>query len=285
MIRKNKQIWGLLFITAILLTACTPPSATRDSATIVPPTVNPLYQEQPTSTPSPTILPGDTPTPAPLPTLAATELPPTPILNPQDEGISIIEPAPLFSDTRAETIFGDRLEPEWSVENSWASAIDLQNRENAIIGNTSIEVIPTDDFGAILFSVRESAGREYLRDEVLGLRFWLFTGNDYIAMDELIITMQGSNEYPYWVEDDNSIPNLSVNGDPLFSETQIGFLNISNDIPPNTWVNIELWLDERIYDPEYKYVTGFYIKNDAALQRPYYIDEVELLLLKDNGEE
>src|SRR5690606_31538237 len=108
--------------------------------------------------------------------------------------------------------------------------------------------------------------------------------NDYVATDDLVITMQGSNQFPYWAENDDSVAGLSNDDADLFSETQLAFLNVSRDIPPNTWFNIEVWLDELVYDPDYEYVTGFYIKNDADFQRPYYIDDVEILLLKDEGE-
>jgi hypothetical protein len=78
------------------------------------------------------------------------------------------------------------------------------------------------------------------------------------------VTVLGSNSYTYWVEDDISVKSIY---EPVFSETRLYYLGVNRTIPPNTWVKVELWLDERIYDPDYRYVTGFYIKNEASLNK------------------
>ena len=280
---KNKHFTGLFFLALLLLMACTTSPSEPHNAS---PTINPLYQSMPTATPGATTLP-TTPTPVPtlLPTPTETNLLPMEPVNEQPEGINVIEAIPLLSDTRAETIFGERLAPNWSVEHSWSTDIDLTNEEYSIMGDKGIKLIPYDEFGAIFFTVRDTARKPYLRDEVLGIRFWLFTYNDYIATDDLVIALLGSNEYPYWVENDDSVAGINNQEEAEFSETQLFFLNVSRDIPPNTWINIELWIDDLIYDPDYEYLTGFYIKNDADFQRPYYIDDVEILLLKENSEE
>ncbi len=287
MILKNIQIWNLFLVTLIFITACTASSPESENSTNVVPTVNPLYQEQPTLTPNPTIPPtssAQTET-TPMPTPEEYTFLPTKALNQTDDTIIVVEEAPLLSNTQAETIYGDRLAPNWSVEQSWATDIGLGNTEYAIVGENAIKIIPINEFGAILFSVRDTARKSYFREDVLGIRFWLFTYDDYVALDDLAITMQGSNDYPYWVENDDSVAT-AINSDRfVFSETELRYLNVSNDIPPKTWVNIELWLDDLLYDPDYEYVTGFYIKNDADFQRPYYIDDVEILLLKDSGGE
>ena len=43
-------------------------------------------------------------------------------------------------------------------------------------------------------------------------------------------------------------------------------------------------LDNLTYDPDYKYVTGFYIKNDAGFLQTVYIDDVNLLMIDNGGQ-
>jgi hypothetical protein len=39
-----------------------------------------------------------------------------------------------------------------------------------------------------------------------------------------------------------------------------------------------VWLDDLEFDPPYRYVTGFYLKNDIGFRNTYYVDQVALLL-------
>ena len=70
---------------------------------------------------------------------------------------------------------------------------------------------------------------------------------------------------------------------PTFSETRLYFLGINRDIPPETWVNVEVWLDDLQYDPIYEYVTGFYIKNDEGFGQTFYVDAVRIIMLPEDG--
>ena len=70
----------------------------------------------------------------------------------------------------------------------------------------------------------------------------------------------------------------SSDADSSFSETRLYFLDIKHTIPPDTWVEVVVWLDQLIYDPPYKYVTGVYIKNDQGFFNTFYVDHVSLLV-------
>ena len=52
-------------------------------------------------------------------------------------------------------------------------------------------------------------------------------------------------------------------------------LGLNDAVPAHTWVQVSFYLNKLIYDPIYKYFTGFYIKNDAGFRGTVYIDDVK----------
>jgi hypothetical protein len=174
-------------------------------------------------------------------------------------------------------LYDDALNPNWSVVGEPGMEVDLQSTDVVQSGDVSLRFAPQQYEDTLLFAVNESSTDVYERGEVLGISFWLNSGGFILGNDALTVAVVGSNEYPYWVENDRSVQSTN---DPVFSETRLYFLGVSRDIPPNTWVLVELWLDERIYDPDYLYVTGFYIKNDESAMRNLYLDDVRLITLK-----
>lgn len=182
-------------------------------------------------------------------------------------------------------IYDDQLNASWSIEQSTKSAInlaatdlnfqslDLQQEHSS--GATTIAVTPQADYGTLFFTVRPESGAVYQRQSVLGVSFWLNSGSSGIATDDLAIAVVGSNTLPYWTPDDQSVfPDKKG----AFSETRLYFLKINRTIPPNTWLNLVVWLKDLQYDPVYTYVTGFYLKNDAGFRSTYYLDQVALLM-------
>ena len=182
-------------------------------------------------------------------------------------------------------IYDDQLNASWSVEQSAKSAInlaatdlnfqslDLQQEHSS--GATTIAVTPQADYGTLFFTVRPESGAVYQRQSVLGVSFWLNSGNTGIGPDDLAIAVVGSNAVPYWTPDDQSVfPDKKG----AFSETRLYFLKINRTIPPNTWLNLVVWLNDLQYDPVYQYVTGFYLKHDAGFRSTYYLDQVALLM-------
>jgi hypothetical protein len=178
-------------------------------------------------------------------------------------------------------IYDEELNPNWMIVNQSGMEIDLDSSDVAMSGEVSFRFAPNKIYDTLLFALKESATDEYERGEVLGLTFWINSGDLTLSNDSLSVTVIGSNDFPYWVEDDNSVTNSY---DPVFSETRLNFLGVDRDIPPNSWVQVELWLNDRVYDPDYKYVTGFYIKNDDMVLRSVYLDDIQLILLGTSGE-
>jgi hypothetical protein len=127
--------------------------------------------------------------------------------------------------------------------------------------------------------VEESSPQPYLRSQVIGFSFWVYCDDDYIGSSDLAVTITGSNQYPYWVQDDDSVTNRF---DPIFSETRLYFLGFNSDIPPRTWAEVNVILDDLIYDPIYTYVTGLLIKGDENFRNTVYIDQVEISLLENS---
>ena len=142
--------------------------------------------------------------------------------------------------------------------------------------------MPTNDFGRIFLTVQKDARKSYPRDRILGIRFWLSGGENTIGTGDLAVTVTGSNQYTYWVVDDTSVkvdtPVTAIS--PLFPETRLYFLHINRSIPPNTWAEVIIWLDDLVDDPHYSYVTGMYIKNDKGFLDTYYVDDVQILVQK-----
>ena len=178
-------------------------------------------------------------------------------------------------------IYSTALDKNWTLEHSSGVTYTLGESYYIQDGTVAAAIKPIKDKGIAFFTVRPTATNIYPRDRVLGFRFWLSGGPKPIYKDALAVAVIGSNKYPYWVANDNSVKiNATVTPDsPLFSETRLYYLGINRTIPPNTWVQIEVWLDDLLYDPAYRYVTGMYIKNDASLQT-YYINQLRLLIKK-----
>ena len=179
-------------------------------------------------------------------------------------------------ETRIETIYDENLNANWTLDNTREVIYDLRDDTFSYEGDYSLAFTPKVAYADLAFTVNEDADGIYLRDDVLAVRFWLYSGDDYIETDDLAAYAVGSNEYPYWVFDDDSV--TVDDGLSLYPPARLYFLDVEEDIPPDTWLQIEFWLDEQVYDPEYEYVTGFFLKNDEDFFRTVYIDEVELLI-------
>lgn len=231
------------------------------------PTVAALFLAQ--STP---VAPPTTEQHAPI-TLQPTPAPSQPVAQAQ---------APLYPTV---VIYDDQLNASWSVEQSTKSTIDLaaqalnfqslDAQQTLSSGAATIAVSPQADYGTLFFTVRPESGASYARQNVVGVSFWLNSGSAGIGPADLAIAVVGSNTRPYWTPDDHSV---FPDNKGKFSETRLYFLKINRTIPPHTWLNLIVWLNELQYDPIYQYVTGFYLKSDAGFRSTYYLDQVSLLL-------
>lgn len=231
----------------------------------------------PQATPTIAAVFGDPATRTPQRPTSTATAPPTP-RQPTPTARTI--PTRVVDDTiEVVSLYDEKLNPNWSLENTSGAKYDLAST-NAQRGKLALQVRPTKGLGKLYFTVREKSRDVYERKRVLGLRFWLSGGDNAITTTDLGVAILGSNEYPYWVADDTSVKiNATVTADaPLFSETRLYDLYVNRDLPPKSWVEIIVWLDSLQFDPEYNYVTGFYVKNDELFLDTYYLDHVDLLL-------
>lgn len=226
---------------------------TRDSAESSNGTQTPIPTQRPSATPSPI------PTQAPTP----TELPPI-------------------------ILFDDTLHPDWELVNS-NMPHDTRHNGEAFTGTYSLQLSPSRGRQVMLLTVRQDAGTVYRRDDFLGITFRLYSGDNFVGIDDLAVAVIGSNEVPYWVPNDPTATNLDPDFEPddpsivsvydyAFSPTRLQFLGITNDVPPETWVWATNWLDDRVFDIEYEFITGFYIKNDDGFTQDVLIDDIRLVL-------
>ena len=125
------------------------------------------------------------------------------------------------------------------------------------------------------FGVREDSTEAFPNSQVISLSFWL-ASDELITLDDLSVTLFGSNDFPYWVAGDESV---YIDGEFPFSETRLYFLGLNHSIPAKTWVEVVVILRDLIYDPDYEYLTGFYLKNDAGYLNTIYLDDIRLMML------
>jgi hypothetical protein len=179
-------------------------------------------------------------------------------------------------------VYDDLLAAGWSLEHSSSLTYELQSDMYVDKGRYAIRVQPGDGSGLLYFTLNPDAGKTYPRDRVLGLRFRLSGGAVDLPNDALAVAVIGSNASPYWLENDRSVKvsGRVTDNQPLFSETRLYFLDINQTIPAKSWEDVIVWIDDLIYDPTYKYVTGFYLKPDKDYRSSFYIDQVSLILMK-----
>jgi hypothetical protein len=256
----KSRVWGIVLLSVLYGCASGAGDAARLQAT---PTVNPAFSG-----------PNHLTQTATIPTATATA---TAALEPaHNPGTQVpTSDAPNGQDLLSRlTIYDETLSEDWTLENSLAVQYDDQSTIAAYAGSKSIAFKPTADFGSLLFSIQPGLQQPIQHDQTLGVSFWIYSGDDYIQTSDIAVSVLGSNEVPYWKPDDHSVTNVIQ---PVFPETRLYYLDINRDIPPGTWVQIELWLDELQDDPDYQYVTGFYLKTDQDFRNTVLIDQVELV--------
>jgi len=270
----STQLFVRYISVGMLLSGCASlsPQSAAITANLPTPTISSLFSDPRTQV-------------ANVPAAPPAQAPPQPNV----ETISPSTPSTPAPTRRADhvtaiSLYDDTLNSDWSAENSGKVEYYLASTAFVHGGKKAITVTPTDDFGRFFLTVRKDAQKIYPRDRILGISFWLNGGENSIATSDLAVAVTGSNQYTYWVADDTSVKvDTPVTADaPLFSETRLYYLHINRSIPPNTWVEVILWLDDQIYDPNYTYITGVYIKNDKGILTTYNVDDVQLLVKRQS---
>ncbi len=234
--------------------------SSSDSAT---PTVSSRFSPV-TITPWPTPVPRPTRTPAPTGTAA-----------PQAEPIAA-PPPPATAGVTEVVVFADVLSPDWLVQNSVGMNYSVRDRTRVHSGTTAIRITPVQDFGMFLFSVKPGATQVYTRADAFEVSLWLNSGDQEVGMEDLAVTVIGSNAQPYWVAGDTSV---TVDDKLFFSETRLNYLGVNNTIPPDTWVELRVSLDQLPYEPDYAYITGIYVKNEAGFRQTVFLDDVRIWMV------
>lgn len=268
-----KRYWfGMLLGMIGLSVGCAliDPNKDAESLPVLPtPTIHPFFQQKEVvSVPPEPVQPNETMPPSP--TTEGTPESPT--------ATAVFLPTLSPPNIITKTVYGDALDDNWQLRN--IEGIESNFSETDIVhnGRFSIAMRPVADFKPFYFIVKETATETYPASQVLGLNFWLHGGDEYIELSDFAVTVIGSNDYPYWVEGDRSVYTDDVFP---FSETALYWLDFNDAIPPNSWVEVTLWLDEREFDPIYEYVTGFYLKNDEGFHNEVYIDDISLIMLDE----
>jgi hypothetical protein len=221
-------------------------------------------------------LPTRTPRPTPLPLPTRGPITETPAGDLTGEKPTLQANTDLNGFAQS-SIYSDTLAAGWTADQSWGVQVDLKNTAYVHNGDYSIAVTPNEDYGALLLSISPDSAITHTYTETVGVRFWLNAGEAPIYLDQLAATVIGSNAYTYWKPGDNSVQIDEAN--KFFSETRLYFLGFNRELPPKKWLEVVIWLDDLPFEPNYTYLTGFYIKNDAGFRNTFYVDDVSLVTL------
>ncbi len=183
---------------------------------------------------------------------------------------------PPYTGTYSVTLYNDHLDPNWGIKTSPGMRYRLQDRTIAIDGNFALSIIPQEDFSSLYFQVRPDTIQQYLRNQVVGVSFWLYS-EEPIATNDLGIAISGSDDFPYWVANDGSVDLTEY--DPIFDDDEIYFLKLNRAVEPETWTRVEILLDDVDYDTNYQYITGIHLRNNADFNKTMFIDQLELMLM------
>jgi hypothetical protein len=207
----------------------------------------------------------------------------------------VVTSTPILQATATQTVkpefftvavYDDSLNPNWEMQKDTGVDFDLKSASPVYRGQSAISFIPNvknkTQYGSLFFTVSDKSKEAYLQDQIVTLSFWLYSGDKPIPFDAMAVALVGSNSQPFWKADDHSV--LVEGKDAVFSETRLYYLGFSRDIPANTWVQVEVDLDNLIYDPIYKYVTGFYLKMEAGFSQTLAVDDVNLIMLGEPSE-
>ncbi len=252
------------------------PSPADPNAT---PTVFRYFGDTEMPTPRPTNTRRPSPTPRPTETAIPTSTPrPTNTPFPGTEGSELTDDDGAETAVSAEgdmVIFGDGLNANWTLVESWGVNYDSAATAFIHTGEAALSVTPTELYGTIFFAVDQGSTQDFYYQDILGVSFWVNPGEQELALEDMAVSVLGSNEYPYWRADDNSVEGIS--GENGFSETRLYFLDFNRSLPAGEWNEVVIWLDDLVYDPATVYLTGFYLKSGEAYEGTFYIDDVSLI--------
>ncbi|MGB1251181.1 MAG: hypothetical protein ACPG8W_11240 [Candidatus Promineifilaceae bacterium] len=201
-------------------------------------------------------------------------------------------PVPTVGLETYELVYEDELSANWEIVTN--AQYEVIHGRNPYSGNASIIFTPTLGARTFMFTVKESADRTYRQDEIFGITFQVSSINNHIGIDDMAMTVIGSNEIPYWKLDDFSVENVGIPNEnwvgredrisnwyaTIYPETLFAFLEVDRAIAPKTWTPVNNWLSARLLAPPYEYVTGFYVKTGNLFQGTVQIDDIRIIALE-----
>lgn len=208
---------------------------------------------------------------------------------PEPTRTPIPTPIPTLPTQTMSVIYFDGMASDWEIQSTGVFTTGYTGA--AATGSASIIFTPTMGARVLFFTVKKSAERAYLHDDVLGITFQMTSPDGNIGKDDVAMTVIGSNRNRYWIPNDDSVrtvgePNLpgrlrddaiSNAYSDIYPETSIQYLYVARAIPQGKWVPVNNYLPERVFAPDYKYVTGFYIKVDQYFEGRILIDDIRLI--------
>jgi hypothetical protein len=209
---------------------------------------------------------------------------PTPILSARTAVPNAQQPPRGMEDLLTVPVYTDQISSGWTVQPSSNIVCNTAQQGYTYRGQYAIMCMPSGDDAKLFFALEPTTRQTFLRERVVAVSFYLSGDNIAIGTDQLGVSVQGSVANSYWVADDTSAKpkgrDTAQADMPLFAETPLYYLGVNRAIQPGEWSQVVLWLDNQIYDPDYTYVVGFYLKTDQALVPRFYVDQVSLLLSK-----
>lgn len=292
LLRQGSIIY--LLFTALLLTACGD-EATAESVAIdvIMPTTAPLITDGLTMEAlQPVAAPDSEATVSHLfSDLSGTEVAIHATLTamPQPTQTAIPTAIPTLPVQTSSVIYYDGMSSDWDIRSTGTFTTGYTGAASS--GDRSILFEPALGERVLLFTLKQSAERSFPHDDTLAITFLLTSPDGDIGLQDVAVTVIGSNRYFYWVEGDHSVQNVAspnlpgrLRDDAIsnayadhFPESAIEFLHVARAIPKDSWVPVTVYLPERIFAPDYRYVTGFYIKVDELFDRRILIDDVRVL--------
>lgn len=182
-------------------------------------------------------------------------------------------------------VFDDMLNEHWDLEASAGSSYNEGETSLVQSGTTSLSFTGENE-DRLIFQILPQLQDPYLRENVIGISFWLNAGENEINVDDLLVEVFGSNTVSYWVRNDTS----AIRDLETYSGHRLYGLGLNDALDANSWVQIEILLNDLVYDPNftddpiedpfYTYVTGFSIQFTEGYSGTIYLDDVQLLVLK-----
>lgn len=248
-------------------------------------TINPIFLPLPTSTPQPTPLPTSTDLPLVATLALVTETPEAVQANvtPADQPTAQISITATSGPTATRptivlnSIYDEKLSANWAVKSSPGLSYVIDNTLLSHDGKKSIAVNFKKDGEYIDFQVQKTSTAKYLRQRTYGVSFWLYSGDSILAIDDLGIGIWGGNQQSYWVANDTTLDTNVF--DPVFNQDNLYLLGLNRAVPPKTWVEIVIPMDDLKYRTNYQYVTGIRLRNNAGFHQQIAIDSLALMTI------